>query len=106
MLSGPFDDPDRDGVPNRDESLAGTNPKDASSYLRVESLRVDGTTVRLSFKAAAGKNYSVLYRDDLAKGAWQKLTDVPARALIGDAQVTDATSRPSRYYRLVTPPQP
>ena len=106
LLSGPLDDPDRDGVPNREESVAGTDPKDASSYLRVESLRVDGTTARLSFRASAGKTYSVLYRDDITKGAWLKLADVPSRPAAGDAQVSDTTSRPARYYRLVTPLQP
>ncbi|MBI4659625.1 MAG: lamin tail domain-containing protein [Verrucomicrobia bacterium] len=106
LFSGPVEDPDHDGLSNKDESIAGTYPKDPASYLRVENLQVTAGSARLAFRAVAGKTYTVLYRDDLAKGTWLKLTDVPARTSTGDAQVTDLSSRPSRFYRLVTPQSP
>lgn len=106
LSGGPVDDPDSDGVSNLNEFIAGTGPRDASSYLKVESMQAVGTIIRITFKAVAGKSYSVLFRDGILSGPWTKLTDVPAGASTRDVRVTDTTGRPTRFYRLVTPQAP
>jgi hypothetical protein len=55
----------------------------------------------------AGKTYTILYRDDVAAGTWQKLADVPDQGTTGEVEITDpgTGSVAARFYRLVTPQQ-
>lgn len=104
-------DPDGDGLSNLQEFLAGTDPTDPASTLRIEALRLhdgpDQATV-LRFKAAAGRTYSVLSRDQLETGDWRKVADVPAQGCDCPVEVIDPVplTRPARFYRLVTPALP
>ena len=96
-------DSDGDGVTNRAEYIAGTDPKDASSYLRVESIEGIGDRVQLEFLAVSNRTYSVQYRTDLSS-AWSILTNLPARTTTRSEQILDADPLGSkRYYRLLTP---
>ena len=107
--SGPAGDPDGDGMTNLQEFLSGTDPRDASSYLKVElpSAPVGGSA-NIRIVAAAGKSYTILYRDNLDTGAWLKLADIPAQAVTGEYEITDlsAGTAGKRFYRLVTPRVP
>jgi hypothetical protein len=59
-LSRAQDDADGDGMTNLAEYLAGTSPKDASSYLRITSMTVGGTNgVQVLWGSATNKLYSV-----------------------------------------------
>lgn len=104
-LAGDMDaDTDGDGVSNRDEFQAGTNPRDAASYLRVDRIESISSSVRLSFNALSNRTYGVIYRDDLNSALWLTLTNVLSRVTnrvetVVDAQATNA----SRVYRLMTP---
>ncbi|RME91375.1 MAG: hypothetical protein D6766_11955, partial [Verrucomicrobia bacterium] len=104
-------DTDGDGLTNLQEFLAGTDPNDPASALRIEALRLhdgpDQATV-LRFKAAAGRTYSLLYRDRLDSGAWSKVADVPAQGCDCPVEVVDPVplAGPARFYRLVTPAVP
>ncbi|HSH14998.1 MAG TPA: immunoglobulin domain-containing protein, partial [Verrucomicrobiae bacterium] len=63
---------DGDGMTNREEHDAGTDPNDAASFLQLESLRMDdGVTLR--FPAASNMTYTVEYTDLLGSGFWRKL---------------------------------
>ena len=106
--AAPNADPDGDGFNNLQEYLAGTNPLDPNSYLKIDSATVTGNTTTLSFTAVAGKTYTVLYRNNLNAGTWLKLADVPAQTSTGPITVNDPTAGGSaaRFYRLVTPALP
>ncbi|MCP5525324.1 MAG: lamin tail domain-containing protein [Verrucomicrobiales bacterium] len=100
-----FDD---DGLTNREEYQAGTDPRDPASGLwieRVEFAGPEGQPLRLVFRVAAGRDYSVFYRDDLAEGTWLKLSDVPARDCDCLAEVLDESSEAGerRFYQILTP---
>jgi len=95
--------PDGDGFTNLQEYLAGTDPLDSQDYLKFANISRTGGTISLSFKAAAGRSYSILYRPGLESGNWQKLTDLDAPVVTGLIQVNDVVSNSPRFYRLVTP---
>ncbi|MBX3731632.1 MAG: hypothetical protein KF791_03455 [Verrucomicrobiae bacterium] len=62
-------DPDRDGVSNADEWIAGTNPRDASSVLRIFEAGFDAEgQVHLRFPIAPSRSYAV--ERGLALGDW------------------------------------
>jgi len=104
----PTADPDGDRFNNLQEYQAGTNPRDAASFLKLDSAVVAGGGLDIRFTAVAGKTYSVLRKDDLNSGIWVKLADVPAQNVSGSITVTDASNNLSsqRFYRLVTPAAP
>jgi hypothetical protein len=101
-------DPDHDGFTNLQEYLAGTDPHDASSFLRFEGIAPSAAGNEISFIAAAGHTYTVLYRDTLADAGWQKLFDAAAPPASQMVYFTDSagTGQGSRFYRLVTPALP
>ena len=101
-------DPDGDGFTNLQEFLAGTDPQDPSSYLKIETVKppnATNETVALTFQAVAGKSYSVWFADALPANPWNNLTNVsalPTTALV-TVQDPQATNSTHRYYRLQTP---
>ena len=66
------DDPDGDGVDNRGEFFADTNPADPASFLRVESQ--GGAPVEFTFPARTTRVYRIGYVDDTLDGAWLAAT--------------------------------
>ncbi len=61
-ISGEAADPDQDGHSNLQEFNAGTNPRDARSVLRAESVEwngAPGVPLTLRFEAMPGKSYTV-----------------------------------------------
>jgi hypothetical protein len=104
-LSRPSDDADGDGMSNLEEYLAGTNPRDAASSLRLEIVPQPPV---LSFMAITGKSYTVEFTDSLGSNAWQRLFDVPALDAPPVRQITLPVSSDSklRFYRVITPQLP
>jgi hypothetical protein len=69
-LSRAQDDADGDGLNNLAEYLAGTDPKNASSYLRITSVAVGGTNgVQVVWGSATNKLYSVQRAPAVGSGA-------------------------------------
>jgi len=100
------EDNDLDSFTNREEYVAGTDPNDDTSYLKVESFEAGGGVgARIRFQAVAGRTYSIQFQDELNGSIWQPLADVAARASNGEITIEDpiAANVPSRIYRLATP---
>lgn len=92
-------DTDGDGMTNRDEYVAGTDPGDSSSFLKLSNLPVNGGC-EICFDAAAFRTYTIFYTETLIPAAWVKLADIPSRPAPFRASVADPAGNPVRYYRV------
>jgi subtilisin family serine protease len=105
------DDTDLDGLTNLQEYRAGTDPTNALSYLRVDTIALAGESnlVSLSFLAASNKTYTIQHRNVVDSEAWNRLADVlaaPTNRVIEILDTNGPPANPQRYYRLVTPRSP
>jgi hypothetical protein len=106
----PFDpsdaglDADGDGVSNRDEYLAGTDPRWADSHLRVYEVAVDGAGIWIGFLAEPGRSYTVEFRSRVGGGDWQALGHLDAAYHRREIRWLDPDGGAGqRYYRIATP---
>jgi hypothetical protein len=98
-------DPDGDGLTTGEEHLAGTDPLDPESFLRLD-LQAEASSITLIVGAVSNRTYTVQSRNDPQAGGWLNLTDLVARTTNRIERVTVSPDAPRRYYRLVTPRQP
>lgn len=97
---------DLDTMLNWQEYVAGTDPTNALSYLKVQALQTTPETNHIEFYAVSNRTYSVLYKNALPDSDWSKLVDFPARATNHVQSALDAAPADiTRFYRLVTPAQ-
>ena len=104
-------DRDGDGVSNRDEYAAGTNPTNASSYFKIQTIGSTnaGAASVLTFLAASNKTYTVQAREAATEGPWFRVTDVPAMSTNRTVRIVvplERFFRSNRFYRLVSPRSP
>jgi hypothetical protein len=104
-------DLDGDGLSNRDEYSIGTNPTNAQSCLRIQTIArsntAEGTT--LTFLAVSNKTYTVEALANAGDGSWFRVADVVAAGtnrMIQVIEPPDLTAPVHRYYRLVSPRTP
>jgi len=97
---------DGDNMINRDEYVAGTNPTNASSLLKL-TLSTTNAGV-LEFMAESNIAYTVQYRPNLSVSPWSSFTNISAQTQARTVQVNVPNPPPTRerYYRVVTPPVP
>ena len=97
-------DSDGDGMSNLKEFLAGTDPTDAHSYLKIEEAITPGSAM-LHFGALSNRTYSILYTDGLGRSPWNKLISIPAKGTDRVETFVDPTWTTNRFYQLITPGQ-
>ncbi len=98
-------DSDGDGVGALGEYLAGTDPQNGASFLKVDLN--NGWPIQLSFGAVSNRTYAVEYLEDFGPGTpvtgWKLLAPVPARTTNRVERVVDPGSSTNRFYRVSTP---
>jgi hypothetical protein len=104
-------DPDSDGMTSLQEYIAGTNPQDRRSVLKLEPPEVSVLdspfSAFLSFVARSNKSYTLEWKESASAGKWTKMADVPARTNEHVEVVSDPFPLAlGRIYRLVTPQTP
>jgi hypothetical protein len=95
-------DLDGDGMSNRAEYLAGTDPASNLSYLRINQGPGAAT---VSVAAVSNRTYTVQFTDNLNSGAWSRLADIVARPNNRVESFTDPGWTTNRFYRVVLPRQ-
>jgi parallel beta-helix repeat protein len=98
-------DPDHDGMSNWQEFLAGTDPTNAASVLRISTLTLTNSDVTISFQSVTGINYRLDVREDVETGGWSVL----ANGILGNGAVMRITDPgimavPRQFYRLSVDP--
>jgi hypothetical protein len=98
----PNADPDGDGMNNRQEYLAGTNPNDASSQLKIIRFALDaGGTAELTWQSVLTRGYYVEQALDLAPPLW---LDSGLGLIAPDGTNTSLSfadpNAPIRFYRV------
>jgi len=103
-------DSDGDGASNLEEYRAGTDPNDANSFLRLESIRYDDSPAwHLQFVAGSNRTYSVQATEAFpGTGAnWHTVLDVPALPTHRIVElVRPITNSVPAFFRVATPRSP
>jgi hypothetical protein len=97
---------DGDGMNNQDEYVAGTNPTNALSLLKI--LLTATNANQLHFVAQSNISYSLQWRTNLSSASWTSLTSITAQPLVRTVQVDAASGPPApeKFIRIVTPATP
>jgi hypothetical protein len=100
-------DTDRDDATNAEEYLAGTDPLDPQSYLRLEHVRLsEANAWRAEFLAVSNRTYTLQAGSGLVPGAaWHSVEDVVAAPTNRMVKIIQQCSGPTnhQFFRLVTP---
>jgi hypothetical protein len=111
-LNDAGEDPDHDGMTNYQEFIAGTNPRDANDFLRLQPLVATGAAgsqmVVLGFEARSNKTYTIVYRNTAEGTGWTNLVNVGFATTNRFVTFTDTlqTNASTRFYRLASPRVP
>ncbi len=99
-------DPDGDGMTNMDEFLAGTDPTDSSSALRITSIAREGVDIRVTWATGVGKTNALQFTTGNAGGSYSNnfsdlsvVTNTTGSAT-NYVHTGAATNAPTGYYRV------
>jgi hypothetical protein len=98
-------DLDNDQMNNRAEFLAGTDPANAASYLRVDLTALPNQAF-VQIAAVSNRTYTVQYTDAVGSAPWFRLADIIARPTNHLEMIADPAWTTNRFYRLILPAQP
>jgi hypothetical protein len=96
-------DADGDGLSNLQEYLAGTDPLDKESFLKVSAINLAGEreAAVIQFRAVSNKTYTVQVRNRATGEVWNRLADVVATPTNRIVSITNCLNRNDvRFYRL------
>lgn len=96
-------DADGDRSSNLAEFLAGTDPRDPASALRLEGLGWEANGVWFGFQAISNRTYTVDFTDNLTAPVWTRLADYLALPVNRAERFIDPVGGTNRYYRVQTP---
>ncbi|MDA1276112.1 MAG: carboxypeptidase regulatory-like domain-containing protein [Verrucomicrobia bacterium] len=98
--ANPESDPDADGMRNREEHAAGTDPTNQNSLIRIDRVALTKTGTVVTWQSVPGKAYQLLVRSQFGTERWQPV-GLPVIAIRNMAESTDsAESGAFRFYRI------
>jgi len=95
-------DTDIDGVSDTSEAVAGTDPNNAQSVLKVSSItKADANGITLSWPTVTGKTYRVVYSETVDDGYWTDLSEgIVADGAVASWTDTNISSGTVRFYSV------
>ncbi|HTD67167.1 MAG TPA: matrixin family metalloprotease [Candidatus Limnocylindria bacterium] len=97
-------DPDGDGFPNSSEYLAGTNPTNATSLMKIDLVQHTVNGANVTFRSVSGKRYQLYSRALAETGAWQAV-GAPVTAAGANTVASDTSGGTgSKFYRVAIAP--
>ncbi|MBN1672644.1 MAG: right-handed parallel beta-helix repeat-containing protein [Kiritimatiellae bacterium] len=96
----PAADPDGDGHANWEEYLAGTDPTNRLSVLRLDEPAAGGGGFSFQFPTVDGRRYFVEYVDQPHRTNWTAFADTDGHGADQTVVDTDAPGTTHRYYRV------
>ena len=98
--AAPAADPDNDGFPNSAENIAGTNPTNAASILKIDSIKQDVTGATVSWRSVPGRSYQLLFRSPVTAAGWTPV-GAPLLASTSTTNKLDPNgTSTNRFYRV------
>ena len=94
------EDFDSDGFSNLSEFMAGTNPADSNSLLKIAAAKT-GEETQIEWQSVPGKRYQLQFRDELVNLQWNNHSSGIVTASGNSTTVTDSAGNPKRFYRVV-----
>ena len=95
-------DSDGDGVRDRDERIAGTDPLDRDSYLYIQSVTNSPSHRTLYFQSVSNRLYTLEWRAGLAVGQWTAVDGQQHIPGTGKAMsLSDPDPTAPKFYRIV-----
>lgn len=92
---------DNDGQTDHQEFIAGTDPRNDSSILRVMTISsMNSGLVTILWNSAPGKTYRIQYKDDLTSANWSELKGGVV-ATSNTASKEDTLVTGQRFYRVI-----
>jgi type VI secretion system secreted protein Hcp len=98
LAYGANDDPDHDGLSNYQEYIAGTNPNDPNSILRVTKINLANGQTGLTWSSVAGKTYTIFSANQV-DGPYTPILTMPS-AGNGETSTNLASSLINQLYRV------
>jgi hypothetical protein len=97
----PHADDDGDGFDNLEEFRAGTNPLEATSVLRIQSVQVHGEDLVIRFGSVSGKAYRLERSPDLVMPHWTAVLEmIPGTGGVVEIPLQGAAGGERSFYRL------
>jgi len=102
-------DSDLDGQRNLQEYLAGTDPQDPQSFLKLDRVLLEKSPLALviEFNAISNRTYTLQTTDRVRPDSWNRVSDIVALPTNRVVSLTNVIAGPgAAYYRLATPRVP
>ncbi|MFM8364009.1 MAG: hypothetical protein ACKOAS_02530, partial [Verrucomicrobiota bacterium] len=99
-------DSDSDGHSNLVEFVAGTDPKDAASHLKVSSSAFNPATreITLNWPSVPGRVYRIEHKSGLGDSTWTEVATYSATAASSSKSISAPANSARGFYRITTRP--
>ncbi|MCL5097229.1 MAG: matrixin family metalloprotease [Candidatus Omnitrophica bacterium] len=105
--AGPNANPDGDAFNNLAEYIAGTDPTNPASLLKIQWISASAEGVTMAWPSAAGKAYQVWGRPQISAGTWQPASQpLTATGSLTQWTIASATNYAGFYRVQALPQQP
>jgi hypothetical protein len=94
-------DSDGDGMSNLEEYIAGTDPTNPESCLKIQKTK-SGNDLQLQFISISNHTYSVQFNNAIINSNWTSILDLAARKTNNIITTSNIIQGTSGYFRLVT----